>query len=59
MVKFILPANSKVVEGRAYHNKEQNISPKKLKFIDGIQKNKKIHVWILMKLIKKNVVLWF
>ena len=31
MVKFMLPVNSKVVEGRTHNNKEQNISPKKLK----------------------------
>ena len=31
MVEFILPANSKVIEGRAHQNKEQAISPKKLK----------------------------
>ena len=31
MVKFILPANSKVVEGRTHQNKEQTINPIKLK----------------------------
>ena len=31
MVKFILPDNSKVVEGRAHQNKEQTINSKKLK----------------------------
>ena len=31
MVKFFLPANSKVVEGRTYQNKEQTINPKKLR----------------------------
>ena len=31
MAEFILPANSKVVEGRTHHNKEQTINPKKLK----------------------------
>ena len=31
MVKFMLPANSKVIEGRAHQNIEQAISPRKLK----------------------------
>ena len=59
MVKFILPANSKVVEGRTHHNKEQNINSKKLKIYrwdPAKQENPRLDSY---EIDQKNVVLWF